>query len=80
MFEEVQIGEGGHLWVREYVLGKDTAWWQILDPETGSILARLETPARWEILRAAASHLVVRERGEYDVEIVRVYGVTPSLR
>jgi len=73
LFEEVEVGEDGLLWVREYGLGEDEAKWQILDPEIGRTVAYVRTPASWEFLSATTFHLVVRERDEYDVESVRVY-------
>jgi 6-bladed beta-propeller len=75
MFDQVEVGEAGHIWVREYLLDQETVSWQVLDLETGGAMARVIVPARWEILRAAPSYLVVLERDEYDVEVVRVYTV-----
>lgn len=76
MFDRVEVGERGYIWVRGYVLDQETTWWQVLDRETGAAMARVATPAHWEILRASPSHLVVLERDEYDVELVRVYAVS----
>ena len=75
MFDRIEIGEGGHIWVREYVLDEEERSWQVLDSETGSAIARVTTPAKWEVLRATPSSLVVLERDEYDVEMVRAYSL-----
>ena len=79
MFDKVEIGDGVLVWVREYVLDEVEATWQVLDPETGSIAARLRAPAAWEMLRPGPDFLVVLERDAFDVELVRVYAVRRSL-
>ena len=75
MFDQVVIGDGGLVWVREYVLDQAEATWQVLDPETGGIVARLRAPAAWEVLRPGPEFLVVLERDDFDVELVRAYAV-----
>jgi 6-bladed beta-propeller protein len=75
MFEQVEIGDKGHVWVREYVLAGEVASWQVLDTEAGVPVARVRVPAKWEILRASPTYMLVLERDEYDVEMVRAYAV-----
>jgi hypothetical protein len=75
MFDRVEVGERGYIWIRAYVLNQETTWWQVLDRRTGTAIARVAVPSRWELLRASPTHLVVLERDEYDVELVRVYGL-----
>jgi hypothetical protein len=63
-FDKVEIGDGGLVWIREYVLDEAEATWQVLDPETGSLAARLRAPAAWGMLQfmcEAAARAACRE-------------------
>jgi hypothetical protein len=75
MFDQVEIGDAGLVWVREYVLDGEEATWQVLDPATGGLVGRLTLSAAWEMLRPSPDALVVLERDALDVEIVRVYAI-----
>ena len=72
LFDQVEIGDDGRVWIREYVLDGDIATWQVLDPEVG-IVAKISIPASWEVLRVSGAFLIAVERNEYDVEMVRAY-------
>lgn len=73
LFDEVHI-EGDRIWVREYVLHTAVATWQVVDP-VGGVVARLRLPADAELLRATKDYVLLLERDEYDVELVRAYRV-----
>lgn len=75
LFDKVEVGDRGRVWVREYVLDSNVATWQVLESEAG-VVARVSIPAEWEVLRLSDSHLIVIERDEYDVEMVRAYRIT----
>ncbi len=72
LFDQVQIDDDGLVWAREYLLASEVAVWQVIDPETG-VIGRVSIPASWNLIRPSASRLIVVERDEYDVEMVRVY-------
>lgn len=74
LFDQVQIDDEGLVWAREYLLASEVAVWQVIDPEAG-LIGRVSIPASWNLLRPSASRLIVVERDEYDVEMVRVYRV-----
>lgn len=74
LFDQVELDDEGLVWAREYLLASEIAVWQVIDPETG-LIGRVSIPASWNLLRPSASRLIVVERDEYDVEMVRVYGV-----
>lgn len=74
LFSEVKLDDNGLVWAREYSLTSEVATWQVMDPETG-LIGRVSIPASWRLLHPSASRLIVVERDEYDVEMVRVYRV-----
>jgi len=73
LFDKVEIDDEGRVWVREYALDSEVVTWQ-LTAESGPV-ARIVMPAAWEVLQISERHVIVKERDEYDVEMVRVYRV-----
>jgi len=74
LFDALLVSEQGQLWAREYSLEGDSVTWQITDVEKGPV-GCITLPRAWTILEASQDYLLVRERDEFDVEIVRKYAV-----
>ena len=74
LFDALLVDQMGRLWVREYGLAGDLARWQVLEAGRG-VVGRIDMPRAWTLLEAGDDFVLVRERDELDVELVRKYGI-----
>ncbi len=72
LFDTAYLSDDRTLWLREYVLGSSTATWQVVAPG-GTTIARIEMPADATLFEAGSDYVLLRERDELDVPIVREY-------
>lgn len=72
LFDALLVDGLDRLWVREYSLEGDTVTWQIAELNRG-VTGRLDIPRAWTLLEAGQDYVLVRERDEFDVEMVRKY-------
>lgn len=78
-FDLLVLDSEGYLWVREYLLESDTASWQVVDQQRG-VIARLEMPARWIVLEIGKDYVLVKDRDDLDVEIIKKVAISRSER
>lgn len=78
LFDALMVSEQGQLWVREYSLEGDSVTWQITYMRKGPV-GRITLPRAWTIFEATQDYVLVRERDEFDVEIVRKYAIDRRL-
>lgn len=74
LFDELLLDDEGRLWAREYSLAGDMVTWQAVAPDVGTV-GRVELPRAWEVLEFGEDYVLVLERDEFDVEIVRLYRI-----
>lgn len=78
-FGSILLDDIGRIWVASYSSphreGADARTWTILD-SAGSVLATLETPARFVVMQAGDGWVLGVRRDEYDVEQVQLLAFT----
>ncbi len=75
---DFKVDAEGILWVEEYRSpGEEQPRWNLFDQERGW-LTRVETPPRLRVLEIGADYLLGVWRDEFDVEYLRVYGISRS--
>ena len=79
-FGSIMTDAAAHLWVEEYESVTDDfpeRLWTVFDPE-GGVLGFFETPKDWRIFEIGEDYILVRVRGELDVETVQVWPLERS--
>ena len=79
-FASIMADGAAHLWVEEYESAADdfaATLWTVFDPE-GRVLGFFETPKYWRIFEIGEDYILVRVRGELDVETVQVWPLERS--
>ena len=79
-FASIMADGVAHLWVEEYESVTDdfpARLWTVFDPE-GAALGFFETPKDWRIFEIGEDYILLRVRGELDVETVQVWPLERS--
>jgi hypothetical protein len=72
----VRVDDVGLLWSRDPIgPNSSTRHWTVYD-STGAILARADTPLRFDVYQIGEDFILGRWRNEEDVEFIRTYGLT----
>jgi hypothetical protein len=72
----VRVDDQGLLWSREPLgLSPSVQQWTVYDP-TGALLARADTPLRFDVYQIGEDFILGRWRDEEDVEFIHAYGLT----
>ncbi len=74
LFDRILVDDQDRLWVREYTVTGRTRHWQVATLARGTI-ARIELPIEWFVLEFAERSVLILERGDLDVERVRLYEI-----
>lgn len=74
------VDADGRLWVQEFPRpGSDDAPWAVLGAD-GRVAARVRMPRRWWIYEIGRDYLLVGDRGENDVEQVKLFALRHASR
>ena len=74
LFDALHIDRAARLWAREYGALGEVAWWQVATVPEG-VVARVPLPSGAVLLDAGDDYVLVLERDELGVEMVRMYGL-----
>jgi hypothetical protein len=84
VYNKVQVDPLGYIWLQEYSPPHGVGrWWIVLEPN-GTLLGRVEMPARFDVYDVGADYVLGRWRDELGEEFVRLYAMAlkrdPQLR
>lgn len=79
-YSDLLVDSEGHLWVARYLRPDEEApRWDVFDPD-GAWLGTINLPPRFEILQVGSDFVLGRWLDEWDVEHVRIYGLSRGPR